>query len=83
MLHLFALLLAVAPPPPPPSLPPGTLTGHDPRQGPMSVSDKYLLPGRLPECADAYESQRAAEEEIKGFQPECLRPLWMERKRGS
>ena len=49
----------------------------------MSVSDKYLLPGRLPECADAYEAQRAAEEEIKGFQPECLRPLWMERKRGS
>lgn len=80
MLHLFALLLATMAPPTVSSLPPGTIVGLDPRQGPMPVTDKTLIRGRVPECVDAYQAQRAAEEQIRGYDPECLRPLSMERK---
>jgi hypothetical protein len=75
MLHLLALLLAATAQVSPGSgLPAGTITGGDPRQGPMPVTDKMLLPGRVPDCADAYQAQRAEEEQIKGYTPECLRP---------
>ena len=76
MLHLLALALAATTQVAPGSgLPAGTIIGMDPRQGPMAVTDKMLIPGRVPDCADAYQAQRAAEEEIKGYTPECLRPL--------
>ena len=75
MLHLFALLLAAIAPSTGASLPPGTIIGLDLRHGPMPVTDKTLIPGRMPECADAYQAQRAAEEQIKGYDPECLRSL--------
>jgi len=81
MLHLFALLLAATAPPTGSSLPPGTIVGLDPRQGQMPVTDKTLIPGRVPECADADQAQRAAEEQIKGYDPECLRPINMGRNR--
>lgn len=77
MLHLLALALAATAQAAPGSgLPPGTIIGMDPRQGPMAVTDKMLIPGRIPDCADAYQAQRAAEEQIKGYTPECLRPLY-------
>ena len=31
-------------------------------------------------CADAYRAQRAEEETIKGYEPECMRPLNTDRK---
>jgi len=76
MLHMLALLLAAAAQASPGSgLPPGTIIGADPRQGPMPVTDKMLIPARIPDCADAYQAQRAEEEQIKGYTPECIRPL--------
>jgi len=81
MLHLFALLLAATALPTGANLPPGTIIGPDPQQGPMPVTDKTLPPGRVPECADANQAQRAAEEQIKGYEPECLRPINMEHNR--
>lgn len=71
MLYLLALMLA-APMQAAPSLPPGTIIGLDPRQGPMPVTDKYLLPAKVPDCADRYEAQRAAEQRIRGYTPECF-----------
>lgn len=75
MLHLLALFLAAAAPPAGSVIPPGTMIGPDPPPGPMPMENKMLLPGRLPECADAHQTQRAEEEQIKGYTPECLRPL--------
>lgn len=79
MLHLIALFLAASAPTTS-ALPPGTIIGLDPRQGPMPVTDKMLRPARIPECADAYQAQRAEEETIKGYEPECMRPLNTGRK---
>lgn len=78
MLHLIALFLAAAAPTGS-ALPPGTIIGMDPRPGPMPVSDKMLIPGKVPECADVYQAQRAAEERIKGYEPECISPPKLQR----
>ena len=48
---------------------------RDPQQGPTPVIDKFLIPSRVPECADRYQAQRAAEQRIRGFEPECMLPL--------
>ncbi|MGE5563283.1 MAG: hypothetical protein ACM3ZV_08220 [Bacillota bacterium] len=48
---------------------------RDPQQGPTPVIDKFLIPGRVPDCADRYQAQRAAEQRIRGFEPECMLPL--------
>ena len=76
---LMAMLLA----PPPPSggsIGENRMILRDPQQGPMPVSDKFLIPSRIPDCADRYQAQRAAEERIKGYEPECMLPLKMEAK---
>jgi hypothetical protein len=78
MLHLLTLFLAAAAPTGS-ALPPGTIIGMDPRPGPMPVTDKMLIPGRVPECTDIYQAQRAEEEKIRGYEPECMRPLKKDR----
>ena len=47
---------------------------RDPQQGPMAVSDKYLIPARVPDCTTPEQVQRASEERIKGWDPECMLP---------
>ena len=48
---------------------------RDPQAGPTPVIDKFLIPSRVPDCADRYQAQRAAEQRIRGFEPECMLPL--------
>jgi hypothetical protein len=48
---------------------------RDPQQGPTPVTSMFLIPARVPDCADRYQAQRAAEERIRGFEPECMLPL--------
>ena len=39
----------------------------------MPVTDKYLIPGRVPDCNDAEYQRYAAEQRIKGWPtPECM-----------
>lgn len=72
MVLLMAFLLA---PPNTGSIGENRMLLRDQRQGPMPVSDKFLIPSRTPDCATPEEAQRAAEERIKGFEPECMLPL--------
>ena len=73
MTQLLFLLLAAAAPTAAPGLPPGPVIMLDPRQGPMPVNDKYLIPGRVPDCNDREYQQYAAEQRIKGWPtPECM-----------
>ena len=51
------------------------MTLRDPQQGPTAVTGMFLIPARVPDCADRYQAQRAAEERIRGFEPECMLPL--------
>lgn len=48
---------------------------RDPQQGPTAVTDKYLIPERVPDCTTREQIQRANEERIKGWDPECMLPL--------
>jgi len=81
MLHLLALLLvATAQQSPGSDLPRGAINGVDPPQGRTAVTGMILPPGHIPECADAYQAQRAEEEQIKGFTPECIRSPTPRRK---
>ena len=70
MLHLFLLALALNG-----AEPSGgrfqTMT-VDPPQGPMAVTDKDLVKMSVPRCADRRQEQRAMEQSIKGWTPECL-----------
>lgn len=74
------LLMAATTTPAPPALPPGVIIGPDPPQGRMAATNTYLLPAKVPECQNTEQAQRAAEERIKGYQPECLRPIAKEQK---
>ena len=71
MAHLLLALMLAAP---------GTSIGEnrmilrDPQQGPMPVSDKFMIPARVPDCANPEQLQRAEEERIKGWEPECMLP---------
>ena len=47
----------------------------------MPVSDKYLIPGKVPDCADRFAAQRAAEQRLKGYTPECIITSKTESKR--
>lgn len=74
MLHLLALLLvAAAQQAPESNLPRGVIDGVDPPQGRTAVTGMILPPGHVAECANARQAQRAEEEQIKGFAPECIR----------
>lgn len=75
---LFALMMAA--PPSNSSIGENRVILRDPQQGAMPVSDKFLIPSRVPDCTDARQAQRAAEERIKGFEPECMLPLKTQRK---
>lgn len=48
---------------------------RDPQQGPTAVTDLYLIPERVPDCTTPQQVQRANEERIKGWDPECMLPL--------
>jgi hypothetical protein len=48
---------------------------RDPQQGATPVTDKYLIPERVPDCTTPEQVQRANEERIKGWDPECMLPL--------
>jgi hypothetical protein len=76
---LFALLMMA--PPNSGSIGENRAILRDPQQGAMPVTDKYLIPARVPDCVDAYQVQRAREERIKGFEPECMLPLKSDRNR--
>lgn len=54
---------------------------RDPQQGPMPVTDKFLIPSRVPDCADWQQIQRAQEERIKGWEPECIIPRKADQQR--
>lgn len=47
---------------------------RDPQGGPTPVTDKYLLPERVPDCTTPEQIQRANDERIKGWEPECILP---------
>jgi len=47
---------------------------RDPQQGPTAVTDKMLIPPRLPDCVTPEQIQRADEERIKGWEPDCMLP---------
>jgi hypothetical protein len=48
---------------------------RDPQQGPTPVTDKYLVANvQIRDCANPEEVQRAQEERIKGWDPECVIP---------
>lgn len=71
---LFAMLMMA--PPNNGSIGENRMVLRDPQQGPMPVTDKFLIPSRVPDCNDPRERQRAAEARIKGWQiPECMEPL--------
>lgn len=69
---LMALLLAT---PGSGSIGTGRMTLRDPQQGPTPVTDKMLTPQGTPDCTTAEEVQRANEERIKGWDPECILPV--------
>lgn len=50
------------------------MTLRDPLQGPMAVTDKMLIPSRVPDCTTDDQIREAQIERIKGWQPECMIP---------
>ena len=66
---LLALVLV-----PPGSMAESKMDSLDPPQGPTAVTGMIMIPPKVPECTDRYQAQRAAEEQIKGFDPECILP---------
>ena len=69
------LALVLAPPVSGGSIGENRITLRDPQQGPTPVTGMFMIPARVPDCADRYQAQRAAEERIRGFEPECMLPL--------
>ena len=80
MIHLLLAMALAAPTLNTGSIGENRMTLRDPQQGPMAVSGEFLIPGRVPECANAEEVQRAQEERIKGWEPECMLPRVDRRK---
>lgn len=74
------LALVLAPPASGGSIGENRMILRDPQQGPMPVTGMFMIPARVPDCADRFQAQRAAEERIKGFEPECMLPLKSESK---
>ena len=70
----FLLALVLAPPTAGGPISSNRMMFLDPRQGPMPVNSLFMIPARVPDCVDRYQAQRAAEERIKGFEPECMLP---------
>lgn len=73
MVHLLLALLLAAPGGTG-SIGENRMILRDPIQGPMPVNDKFLIPARLPDCATAEDLQRAREEQIRGWEPDCMLP---------
>jgi hypothetical protein len=70
MVPLFmALLLA---PPGNGSIGENRIILRDPIQGAMPVTDKDLIPARLPDCQTQEQEQRVRLEQIRGESEECL-----------
>ena len=69
MLQLFLLALALNGAAPQER---GLVTGPDPIQGPMPVTDKDLGKMSVPRCANSREEQRAMEARMKHMTPDCL-----------
>ena len=74
------LALVLAPPAGAGSIGESRMILRDPQQGPTPVTSLFMIPARVPDCADRYQAQRAAEERIRGFDPECMLPLKSETK---
>ncbi|HEX3675778.1 MAG TPA: hypothetical protein VHU79_00070 [Sphingomicrobium sp.] len=53
---------------------------RDPQQGPTPVTDKFLIPARVPDCTTPEQVQRANAERIKGWDPDCMLPPKMNSK---
>ncbi|HEY8433841.1 MAG TPA: hypothetical protein VIK68_04430 [Sphingomicrobium sp.] len=75
---LMAMLLAA--PNPGSSLPERRMTLRDQLQGPMAVTDKMLIPSRVPDCVGDDQIRQAQIERIKGWEPECMLPRADHRK---
>ena len=73
MVHLLIALLLAAPGSG--SIGVNRMILRDPQQGATPVTDKYLIPERVPDCTTPEQVQRANEERIKGWDPECMLPL--------
>jgi hypothetical protein len=68
MLQFLLLMLAFAQP----AAPGREINGLDPLQGPMPVTDKDTSEMAPQQCTTAEQEQRAMEERIKGWTPECI-----------
>lgn len=79
MVHLLLAMLLAAPGSG--SVGTSRMMLRDPQQGPTPVTDKMLLPERVPDCTSPEQLQRANEERIKGWEPECMLPLKTNTKR--
>lgn len=73
MVHLLIAMLLAGPGSG--SIGAGRMMLRDPQQGATPVTDKYLIPERVPDCTTPEQVQRANEERIKGWDPECMLPL--------
>lgn len=71
MVHLLLAMLLLAPGG---SIGTNRMILRDPQQGPTPVTDKYILPGRAPDCTTPEQIQRANQERIQGWEPECMLP---------
>ena len=69
---LMAMLLAA--PNPGSSIPERRMTLRDQLQGPTPVTDKMLIPSRVPDCVGSDQIRQAEDEKIKGWEPECMLP---------
>jgi hypothetical protein len=68
MLQFLLLMLAFAQP----ATPSREISGPDPIQGPTPVTDKDVGGMAAPQCANRDQEQRAMEDRIKGWTPECI-----------
>jgi hypothetical protein len=75
VLFLMALMLA----PPAGTIGENRLILRDPQQGPMPVTDKYIVYRGTPECTTPHQKQAAAVARIKGLTPDCTMPSNEER----
>jgi hypothetical protein len=72
MFQLFLLMLLAAPQMPG-SLPDRVIL-RDPMQGPMPVTDKVLIPQKIPDCKTDAEIQKALAEKVNGDLQSCDPP---------
>lgn len=70
---MLPILLAVALAAPGSSIGTSRMILRDPQEGPTPVT-KFMIPSRIPDCTTTEQIQRAREEQMKGWDADCLIP---------